>query len=141
MVVEDIIGLFRQRFGEEWGRDAEANLRFSVEAELLLRDIEGAHLIGDPEVTDDQVKLTVWVDFPLDDLLTADQLAYDIFSRLSEDIFFTERRFETKAIRYPFVTGSTRSGHVGELVLAGPHAADFASRHQVRATGGMRYHA
>ncbi|MGH2560726.1 MAG: hypothetical protein ACRDJH_16810 [Thermomicrobiales bacterium] len=139
-MVDDVVTLLRQRYGEKWGSDDEANLRFSVDAELLLRDVDGAHLIGDPAVEDGQVTLTVWVDFPLEDLMTADQLAYDIFSRLSEEIFFTERRFDARSIRYPFVTGSSRHGHVGALILAGPHAADFADRHHVR-TGGDRFHA
>jgi hypothetical protein len=140
-VVDDIVVLLRQRYGETWGSDDEANVRFSVDAELLLRDVSGAHLIGDPELAEGTVTLTIWVDFPIEDLMTADQLAYDIFSRLSEEIFYTERRFEAKSIRYPFVTGSPKHGHIGALILAGPHAADFAERHQTRTGGGVRYHA
>lgn len=140
-VVDDIVTLLRQRYGETWGQDEEANVRFSADVELLLNEVEGAHLMGDPELADGEVTLTVWVDFPIEDLMTADQLAYDIFSRLSEEIFYTERRFDSKAIRYPFVTGSPRHGHIGALVLAGPHAAEFADRHHVRAGGGIRFHA
>lgn len=141
LVVEDILAVLRQRYGDGWGLDDEANLRFSVDAELLLRDVEGAHLIGEPEINEGNLTLTVWVDFPLEDILSADQLAYEIFSRLSEDIFYTERRFESKAIRYRFVTGSSKHGHIGALILAGPHAADFADRHHVRTSGGLRFQA
>ncbi len=137
----DVIQTLRIRYGDEWARDEEANLRFSVDAEHLIRDVHGAHLIGDPELSDDGVTLRVWVDHPILDLMTADQLAYDIFARLSEDIFYAERRFEAKAVRYPFVTGSANHGHIGELVLAGPHAADFAGRHHTRVSGGLRYQA
>jgi hypothetical protein len=140
-LVDDVVTLLRQRYGERWGLDDEANLRFSVDAELLLRDVDGAHLIGDPEVEEGRVTLTVWVDFPLEDLMTADQLAYDIFSRLSEEIFYAERRFDARSIRYPFITGSSRHGHIGALVLAGPHAADFADRHHARTGRGVRFHA
>jgi hypothetical protein len=139
--VDDIVEALRQRYGEEWGRDDEANLRFSAEAEQVLRDVDGIHLLGDPEVTEGQITLTVWVDQPIPDLMRADQLAFEIFGRISDDLFYAERRFDTRVIRYPFVTGSERRGHVGALVLAGPHAADFADRHQLRTTGGVRFHA
>jgi hypothetical protein len=140
-MVDEIIDVLRQRYGDEWDRDEEANLRFSVDAEQVLRDVEGAHLIGDPEILDGSIKLTVWVDFPINDLMRADQLAYAIFGRISDDFFYAERTFEDKAIRYPFVTGSDRRGHVGSLVLAGPHAADFANRHQLRSGGSVQFQA
>jgi hypothetical protein len=140
-MVDDIVTLLRQQFGEEWTANEEANLRFSLEVEQVLRAVDGAHLIGDPEFADGQITLNIWVDFPIDDLMGADQLAFDIFGRISEEIFFSERQFDTKTIRYPFVTGSIRHGHAGSLVLAGPHAADFADRHQLRANGGVRFQA
>jgi hypothetical protein len=140
-VLDDVLEALHRRFGEGWATDDEANLRFSVDAEHLLRDIEGAHLIGDPEIDDGKVTVRVWVDFPLHDLMSADQLAYEIFGRLSEEVFYAERRFETGGLRYPFVTGSPRHGHVGSLVLAGPHAADFVGRFQHRLLGGLRHQA
>ena len=140
-MVDDVIETLRQRYGETWARDEDANIRFSVDAEHLLREMDGAHLIGDAEMENGAVTLTLWVDQPIPDLMTADQIAYDVFARLSEEIFFTERRFEPKAVRYPFVTGSPTHGHVGALILAGPHAADFAERHLARMTGGVRYQA
>jgi hypothetical protein len=140
-VIDGIIAALRQRFGDEWTRDDDANLKFSIEVEQVLRGVDGAHLIGDPEVTNGDIVLTVWVDFPIEDLMSADQLAYDIFGRISEEMLFTERQFDTKCIRYPFVTGSPRHGHTGTLILAGPHAADFADRQQLRATGGVRFQA
>lgn len=140
-MVDNIIELFRQRFGEDWGRDEEANLRFSVDAERVLQDVAGLHLIGEPEVDDGRITLTVWVDEPISDLMRVDRLAYDIFGRISDDLFFTERCFDGKSIRYPFVTGSHRYGYVGALVLAGPHAANFADRHQLRTIGSVRFQA
>lgn len=138
---DDVIHALRARYGEDWASDEEANLRFSVEAEHLIRDVRGAHLIGDPELAEGSVTLRVWVDHPIRDLMTADQLAYDIFARLSDEIFYTERQLESKGVRYPFVTGTPSHGHVGTLVLAGPHAADFADRHQTRISGGLRFQA
>ena len=139
--VDDVIAALRRTYGEEWGRDEEANLRFSADAEHLLRDVDGAHLIGDPELDEGGVTLRLWVDFPIRDLMSADQLAYEVFARISDDVFYTERHFEAKAVRYPFVTGSVHHGHIGALVLAGPHAAEFADRHQTRLSGGLRYQA
>jgi hypothetical protein len=140
-VIESVIEIFTSQFGSEWANDDEANLRFSVEVEQVLRGIDGAHLIGEPQVADGAITLNMWVDDPIEDLMDADQLAYDIFGRISEEIFYAERQFDTKSIRYPFVTGSSRHGHTGSLILAGPHAADFADRHQLRATGGVRFQA
>lgn len=140
-MVDEVLETFRQQFGEEWGRDEEANLRFSVDAERVLQEMDGIHLIGEPEVDDGAIVLTVWVDHPISDLMRADRLAYDIFGRISDDLFYAERQFDTKSIHYPFVTGSQRHGHSGTLVLAGPHAADFADRHHLRSTGGVRFQA
>jgi len=140
-MVDDVIDALRKRYGDAWARDEEANLRFSVDAEHLLRDVPGAHLIGDPEMDDGAVTLHIWVDYPLPDLMSADRLAYEIFARLSEEVFYAERRFEAKGVRYPFVTGSSHHGHVGTLVLSGPHAAEFADRYHQRLTGGLRYQA
>lgn len=140
-MVDDIIELLRHRYGENWARDDEANLRFSAEAEHLLREVDGAHLIGDPELAEGKVMLRVWVDYPLRDLMSADQLAYEIFGRISEEVFFAERRFEADGLSYAFVTGSSRRGHVGTLILSGPHATAFADRIQQRLLGGLRYHA
>ena len=140
-MVDSVIKALREQYGEEWTNDDEANLRFTIDAEHLLHDIEGAHLIGDPEIDAGSVTLRFWVDFPIDDLMTADQLAYEIFGRLSEELFYTERMFEADGLRYPFVTGSPRHGHVGHVVLSGPHAAAFADRFRQRVAGGIRYHA
>lgn len=140
-MVDDIIQVLRKRYGDSWGRDEDENVHFSIDAEHMLERVDGAHLIGDPEIGDDDVTLTVWVDFPLPDLMSADQLAYEIFARFSEEIFYSERRIEPKTVRYRFVTGCQTHGHVGSLVLAGPHAADFADRHRTRLRGGARYQA
>ena len=136
-----MIETLRQRYGAAWARDEDANLRFSVDAEHLLRDFDGAHLIGEPELDDGAVTISMWVDRPIRDLTMADKLAYDVFARLSLEVFYTERRFEAKAVRYPFVTGSAHQGHIGAVILAGPHAAEFADRHHTRITGGLRYQA
>lgn len=139
--MDDILASIRRRFGDGWGRDPETNLRFSVEAEHLLNDIAGAHFVGSPEIEDGLVTLRIWIDHPLHDLMSADRLAYEVFGRVSEEIFYTERRFVADGIRYSFITGSARHGHIGALLFFGPHAADFAERFRRRMSGGLRYHA
>ncbi len=139
--MDDVLSALRLRFGDSWGADDETALRFSADVEHLLHGLDGAHLVGDPEIEDGNITLKVWVDHPVNDLMTADRLAYEIFGRLSEEIFFAERRFEAGGLRYPFVTGSPRHGHVGALLLFGPHAAAFADRFRQRISGGLRYHA
>ncbi|MDQ3043862.1 MAG: hypothetical protein M3R06_01745 [Chloroflexota bacterium] len=130
--MEEVLGALRARFGESWTKDTAANARFATGVGHLLHDLSSAHMIGEPDLDDDEVVVTLWVDAPLRDLMEADQLAYEVFARVSHEIFYTERRFAERALRYPFVTGSSLHGHIGVLVLAGPHAADFASLHRSR---------
>ena len=136
-----VVAALRERFGDGWATDEEANLRFSADAEALLQRMDGIHLLGDAEFADGEVTLRVWVDRPVPDLMTADELAFAVFGRLAEEVFYTERRFEPGGLRYPFVTGTPRRGLVGALVMTGPYAADFADRFRNRITGGIRYHA
>jgi hypothetical protein len=140
-IIENVLQVLRAEFGPEWIDDEDANIRFSLQVEHVLRAIEGAHLIGEPEIEGSEITVNVWVDYPLQDLMGADQLAYDIFGRISDEVFFVARRIDSRGVRYPFVTGSKRHGHAGALVLAGPHAADFASRQTLRMLGGTTFHA
>lgn len=140
-MVDEVVKLFRATFGEDWGRDDEANLQFSMDSEEVVRDIEGLHLIGEPEVEDGQIVMSFWVDEPIPSVMRADELAYEVFARISEDFFYAERRIEAKGIRYPFVTGSARHGHIDSVLLAGPNATDFAERHRLRTTGGTGFQA
>jgi hypothetical protein len=139
--VETVIAALVQAYGSDWLKHDEANERFVAESQIVLSEVEGAHVIGDPSLDEDRVTINIWVDEPLEDILSADQLAFDLFSRISEELFFTERIIQQRTVDYPFVTGSQRHGHAGALVLSGPHAADFAQRFQVRTTGGTRYQA
>ena len=138
---DDVVRVLCDRYGETWTSDEDANIRFSIEAEFLLRGVEGAHLMGEPDLADEATTLTVWVDFPLTDLMITDELAFEILGRLSEDVFYSERHIEARTIRYRFVTGTAKHGHVGSLVFAGPHAAAFASAIFQRTSSGVRYQA
>ena len=140
-MVDDIVAVFRARYGEQWIEDTDANIRFALEAERLVSDLTDVHLIGEPEIEDHNVTLQFWVDRPVSDLMTADKVGYGIFARISIEIFYAERRFVEGGIVYPFVTGTSRHGHVGSVVLAGPHAAEFSERFRQRLVGGPRFHA
>lgn len=140
-MVDDIKKALSARFGEDWAENADANIRFAIEAERLVADVRDVHLIGEPELDDHHITLQFWVDRPIADLMTADRVAFDIFARISVEIFYSERRFIEGAIVYAFITGSSRHGHSGSVVLAGPHAADFSERFRQRLVGGPRYHA
>jgi len=140
-MVEIIVNAMRQRQGDDWGIDEEMNLHFSLDAAAALREVDGAHLIGEPETDNGALTLTFWVDFQIEDVMAVDQLAFEIFSRISDEFFFCQRVFETKTIRYKFVTGSDNHGHVGSVVLAGSYAAEFVDREKVRTTGTVRFHA
>ena len=85
-MVDRVIKTFREQYGDAWTNDEDANLRFTIDVEHVLHDIDGAHLIGDPELDGSAVTLRFWVDQPLADLMSADVLAYEIFGRLSEDL-------------------------------------------------------
>jgi hypothetical protein len=82
-----VVAALRERFGDGWATDEEANLRFSADAEALLQRIDGIHLLGDAEFADGEVTLRVWVDRPVPDLMTADELAFAVFGRLAEEVF------------------------------------------------------
>jgi hypothetical protein len=140
-MLDDVVRTLCDRYGETWTSDEDANIRFSIEAEFLLRGVEGAHLIGEPTLDDSVTTLTVWVDFPLTDLMVTDELAFEILGRISEDVFYSERLIEAKTIRYRFVTGTAKHGHIGSLVFAGPHAAAFAGSVFQRTSKGVRYQA
>ncbi len=140
-MVDDILEALSARYGAGWAEDTDANIRFALEAERLVSNLAEAHMIGEPELDAHYVTLQFWVDRPIPDLMTADHVAFDIFARISVEIFYSERRFVEGAIVYPFVTGTSRHGHAGSVVLAGPHAAEFSERFRRRLVGGPRFHA
>jgi hypothetical protein len=139
--LEAALDALRGLYGDGWARDPDESLRFSIDLDAVLDGIEGAHLLGHPEIDGTEVTIRMWVDQPVPDLVSADALAYQVFGRISEEIFMAERTFEPGGLRYPFVTGSRRRGLTGTLTLTGPHAAEFADRFRKRVTGGARFHA
>lgn len=128
-------------FGEDWIKNSTANQHFQRGAVSLLQDADGVHLIGDPQYEHHSQDFNLWVDFPVEDLLAADELAFSLFAHLSEDIFVATRIFEEKGVRYRFITGTEEDGHLGSLNLTGTHAIEFLNIHRLRMARGLQYSA
>jgi hypothetical protein len=137
----DVLRVLLERFGEEWITNATANQHFSRGTSSLLQDADGIHLIGEPEFEQNSHNFNIWIDFPVDDILAADELAFDVFAHLAEDIFVSTRIFEERGVRYRFVTGTEHDGHLGSLHLTGPHAVEFVNIHKMRVARGLQFNA
>ncbi len=133
-------GLLRQ-FGETWIQDKPANTAFTMGTVALLQDADGIHLIGQPEIEHDSHNFNLWLDFPVDDLMVADEVAFSIFSRIAEDIFVSTRILEDRGVRYRFLTGTVLDGHLGSLHLTGTHAAEFVTMHRMKSVKGLHFNA
>lgn len=140
-VFESLVQALLDFHGEDWVSDKAANKKFAAGTVSVLAETEGVHLIGDPEKGDDGQHFNLWVDLPVEDLLVADDIAFAIFAELSEDVFICARAVEEKGVRYRFITGSEKDGHLGSLHLTGPHAMEFVNLHRLRRERGTQYSA
>ena len=138
---EDVVQTLLRHFGDDWIKDRPANMAFMVGAVSLLQDAEGIHLIGDPEVEHFSHNFNVWIDFPVEDILVADDVAFSIFARLAEEIFVSTRVFEERGVRYRFLTGNVLDGHLGSIHLTGTHAAEFVTMHRLKMVKGLHFNA
>jgi len=138
---DDVVEYLLKRFGDAWISDVRANQAFARGTAALLREAEGLHLIGEPKLDDNTLHFNVWIDFPVEDVIVADDVAFGIFARLAADIFLSTRVFEDRGLRYRFLTGTGLGGHLGSIHLTGPHAAEFVSMHRLRMTEGSQYNA
>jgi len=137
----DIVKTLLKHFGEKWTANPRANKSFVQGTVALLRDAEGLHLIGEPEMEHHAFDFDVWIDFPVDDLMVADDVAFSLFAGIAEDIFLSTRSFEDSGVRYRFVTGNVLDGHLGSFHLTGPHALDFVTMHRMRVSKGLLFNA
>lgn len=137
----EVVDLLLKRFGEDWIRNTGANKAFSIGAVSILSDAEGLHLIGEPEVEHFSHDFNLWLDFPIDDLMVADDVAFSIFARFAEDIFLSTRILEDHGVRYRFITGNVLDGHLGSIHLTGTHAVEFVNMHRLKMVKGLHYNA
>lgn len=140
-VFKEIVELMLKRFGEGWIENKTANRAFAAGTASLLRDADGIHLIGEPEVEHFSHDFNVWLDFPIDDLMVADDVAYSIFARFAEEIFVSTRVLEDHGVRYKFLTGNVLDGHLGSINLTGTHAVEFVNMHRLKMVKGLHYNA
>src|SRR5699024_4505948 len=138
---DELLEIVLERFGEERPTGSTENKRFMTAMSSVIQTSQGMHLITSPEVEDGKMNFDLWVEYPVDDVWEADELAYEVFSQVAEDIFVSTRQVEDKGVRYRFVTGTMENGHQGSLHFTGPHAKEFADIYRMRITQGHRYHA
>lgn len=140
-VFDDVVKTLVKHFGEDWIKDKAANRAFMVGTSSILRDAEGIHLIGEPDVEHFSHDFNVWLDFAIDDLMVADEVAYSIFARFAEDIFVSTRVLEDHGVRYRFLTGNVLDGHLGSIHLTGTHAVEFVNMHRLKMVKGLHFNA
>lgn len=140
-VFDEVVKTLLEHFGDDWIKNTAANRAFAVGTAALLRDADGLHLIGEPDVEHFSHNFNVWLDFAVDDLMVADDVAYSIFARFAEDIFVSSRVLEDHGVRYRFLTGSLLDGHLGSIHLTGTHAVEFVNMHRLRTVKGLHFNA
>lgn len=140
-VFDDVVNTLLERFGDDWIKDSGANRAFAVGTVALLHEADGLHLIGDPDIEHYSHDFNVWLDFPVDDLMVADDVAFSIFARIAEDIFISTRVLEDHGVRYRFITGNVLDGHLGSIHLTGTHAVDFVNMHRLKTVKGLHFNA
>lgn len=140
-IYDELLALMLERFGAEWATDAQQNRHFRAAMASVIQTTDGMHLIEEPSPADESMDFDLWVDYPVDDVWEADELAFAIFSQVAEDIFLSARQIEEKGVRYRFITGTMENGHQGSLHFTGPHAKDFVDIYRMRITQGHQYHA
>lgn len=136
-----VVKTLLEHFGEGWISDSKANTSFVQGTIALLGEAEGLHLIGEPGIAHNAIDFDVWIDFPVDDLMVADDVAFSLFSGIAEDIFVSTRALEDSGVRYRFLTGKVMDGHLGSFHLTGPHALDFVAMHRLRVSKGLLFNA
>jgi hypothetical protein len=140
-VYEEIEALVMERFAEDWASDKTRVNHFLSAMNGIIQSSDGVHLIGKPETGEDGVVFNLWLEFPVEDMWDADDLAFSIFGQVAEDIFIATREIVEGGVRYRFLTGTMENGHRGSLNLTGPHAREFVNLYRMRVTEGRHYHA
>lgn len=140
-VYDELEAIVLERFAEDWTTDKTRRNHFLSAMNGIIQSSDGVHLIGKPETGDKGITFNLWLEYPVEDLWDADDLAYSIFGQVAEDIFLATREIVEGGVRYRFVTGTMESGHRGSLNLTGPHAREFVNLYRLRVTEGRHYHA
>jgi hypothetical protein len=140
-VFDRIVTTLQDYYGENWTDNRVENKNFTLGAQAVFSQAESVHLIGDPEIEAGQIHFNLWIDTAFEDVLAADELAYRLFAELADDVFVCTRQIEDRGIRYRFITGNGRDGHLGSIHFTGPNAMDFVNLHRLRGGRGLSYNA
>lgn len=140
-VYEEIEALVLERFADDWATDKTRQNHFLSAMNGIIQSSDGVHLIGKPVTGEKGITFNLWLEYPVEDVWDADDLAYSIFGQVAEDIFLATREIVEGGVRYRFLTGTMETGHRGSLNLTGPHAREFVNLYRLRVTEGRHYHA
>ena len=140
-VFDRIVETLKAYYGESWTENRVENRNFALGAQAAFNEAESVHLIGDPEFEKGQIHFNLWIDTVMTDVLAADELAYALFAALADDIFACSREIEDRGVRYRFITGNGKDGHLGSIHFTGPNAIDFVNMYRIRGGRGVAYNA
>ncbi|HLU34338.1 MAG TPA: hypothetical protein VKZ61_01110 [Thermomicrobiales bacterium] len=140
-IYDEIEAMVIERFDEAWLTDKTVHGHFVSAMNGIIQSSDGVHLIGKPESGDAGTTFNLWLEYPVEEMWDADDLAFSIFGQVAEDIFISTREIVEGGVRYRFLTGTMENGHRGSLNLTGPHAKEFVHLYRLRVTEGRLYHA
>lgn len=133
--------LVKERLGEDWPAASPSVEEFLALLAINAQSLDGVHLAGEPSFDDGAIRLTLWIDFPVIELGDLDEVAFELFGRVSPELLFSERSVGERTIVYRFLAGSLESGYIGKLELIGPYVAEFARLHGLHGPHQRRYDA
>jgi hypothetical protein len=140
-IYDEIEAMVIERFDDAWMSDKTVHGHFVSAMNGIIQSSDGVHLIGKPESGDGGTTFNLWLEYPVEEMWDADDLAFSIFGQVAEDIFISTREVVEGGVRYRFLTGTMENGHRGSLNLTGPHAKEFVHLYRLRVTEGRLYHA
>src|SRR5688500_5800396 len=103
-VYEEIEALVMERFSEDWMTDKTRQNHFLSAMNGIIQSSDGVHLIGKPETGKEGITFNLWLEYPVEDMWDADDLAYSIFGQVAEDIFLATREIVEGGVPYRFLT-------------------------------------
>lgn len=133
--------LVRERLGEGWKAGSPSLEAFMALLAINAQTLDGVHLMGEPALEDGVIHLTLWIDYPVVELADFDEIAFELFGRVSPELLLSARSVDERTIVYRFLAGTVEYGHAGELELVGPFVAEFARLHGLRGDPRRRYDA
>lgn len=124
---EALVASIRTTLGSDWGIARVPQNAHARQIRERLKNVGGAHLVGNARQDHHGLHMDVWVDLAELDPADADLVAFQTLSALgSQDILLLCRSFEDDGIHYRYAIGTVDAGVVGSVRLIGPYARDVA---------------